>query len=241
MHGILMEAFATIGQTNGQGLNKRALHPVINDLCFQNPVMTASYSPGDCAHGVGHALMFLTNYQIPEALETCTEFEKSSMIYYCATGVYMEYVTENDPTDAKIKETFYPCDRYDYSAACARYKMVHVVRRHYEARRPLASLKKQCATLAHPFRLGCFHGLGNAHMPLIVAGKVQLRQVCLGLQEDEEMMCIEGAMERMAKFHEKRASQVCEGLQESNKTTCLTAVRQKMYHMDKDLSLYLTK
>ena len=59
MHGVLMEAFATIGKASPHHMDLGVLRPAINDLCQRNPVMTASYSPGDCAHGVGHALMLL--------------------------------------------------------------------------------------------------------------------------------------------------------------------------------------
>jgi hypothetical protein len=153
----------------------------------------------------------------------------------------MEYVTERDTQDAATKGFLYPCDRYVYPAACARYKMVHAVRRHYEAGKTTEALRQQCAALSGQLRIGCFHGLGNAHMPHIATGKIGIRQVCLNLGEVEEFVCIEGAMERMAKFHEERALQVCQELGGRSKKTCLAAVANKMYSMNKDLSLYLAK
>src|SRR5207237_7932320 len=99
-----------------------------------------------------------------------------------------------------------------YPAACARYKMVHVARRHYAAGKTTEALRRQCMDLSDALRLACFHGLGNAHMPAIAAGQIGLRDVCLKLADAEEFVCIEGAMERMAKFHEPRAREVCEEL-----------------------------
>lgn len=241
MHGVLMEAFTMIGRESPHHMDLAVLRPAIKDLCQRNPVMTASYSPGDCAHGVGHALMYMANYDIPVAVKACAGNENIAMEYYCATGAYMEYVTERDPQDAATKGFLYPCDTSSYPAACARYKMVHVVRRHYEAGKTTEALKQQCAALSGPLRLGCFHGLGNAHMPLIAAKLIGMKQVCLTLGEVEEFACIDGAMERMAKFHEPRAREICRELEGTNKKTCLTAVANKMYNMKKDLKLYLQK
>lgn len=241
MHGVLMEALATIGEASPHHMDLAVLRPAIKDLCQRNPVMTASYSPGDCAHGIGHALMNLAGYEIPEAINACQENENQAMEYYCATGAYMEYMAERDPQDATTKSVLYPCDQYIYPAACARYKMVHVVRRHYAAGRTTEELRALCSSLTGAVRRGCFHGLGNAHMGLIAAGKIDIRPVCLGLGNVEEFVCIDGAMERMAKFHPDIAVRVCDQLDGKNKAACLAAVSRKMYDMKKDLSLYLAK
>jgi hypothetical protein len=241
MHGVLMEAFTTIGKASPHHLDMAVLRPAINDLCQNNPAMTASYSPGDCAHGVGHALMHLAGYDVPQAVTACESNKSPSLVYYCATGAYMEYVTERDPQDARTHSFLYPCDENPYPAACARYKMVHVVRRHYAAGKTTEDLRRLCSSLTGAVRRGCFHGLGNAHMGLIGAGKIGIRAVCLGLSEAEEFVCIDGAMERMAKFQPDRAARVCDQLDGKNKATCLDAVSRKMYDMKKDLSLYLAK
>jgi hypothetical protein len=242
MHGILMEALKDVGRPTPHHLDLAVLRPAIKDLCEKNPAMASTYSPGDCAHGVGHALMFLAAYEIPQAIKACAEFGQAAMDYYCTTGAYMEYVTERDTEDAAAgKHFFYPCDTYDYPAACARYKMVHVLRRHYLAGKSPETLRDQCKALTGNLRLGCFHGLGNAHMPLIAGGKISIRRVCLGLSKVEEFVCIEGAVERLAKYKEPRAIQVCQELEGKNKATCLAAVAQKMYDMQKDLTLYLGK
>lgn len=241
MHGVLMESFTGAGKGDAHHLDLVALTPMMKDLCRANLVMTASYSPGDCAHGVGHALMYSAAYRIPQAIEACAGFGAAAMEYYCATGAYMEYVTEKDEEDAATKSVLYPCDTYAYPAACARFKMVHVTRRHYAAGKAPEALRQQCEALSGAVRLGCFHGLGNAHMPIIAVGLISMREVCLNLTEAEEFVCIEGVMERMAKFHEERAKQVCRELSGRSQKTCLAAVAHKLYNMEKDFSVYLAK
>ncbi len=241
MHGVLVEALTTIGKSSPHHMDLAALRPAIKDLCQSNPAIIESYSPGDCAHGVGHALMNLAGYEITAAINACRESASQAMEYYCATGAYMEYMGEREPQDATTKSVLYPCDQSLYPAACARYKMVHVVRRYYAAGETTEKLRALCSSFTGAVRHGCFHGLGNAHMARIVAGKIDIPIVCLGLGDVEEFVCIDGAMERMAKFHPDIAVRVCDQLDGKNKDACLAAISRKMYDMKKDLSLYLAK
>lgn len=241
MHGLLMEALTTTGKGDIHHMDLTIIGPAIKALCQNNPLMIASYSPGDCAHGVGHALMDLSRYEILRAISACQTHESQALEYYCATGAYMEYMAGRDHQDAMTKSILYPCDQHIYPTACARYKMVHVIRRHYAAGGTMNELRMLCASFTGAVRLGCFHGLGNAHMPLIAAGKTDIRSLCLSLSKEEEFVCIDGAIERMAKYQHDTAVGVCHQLDGDNKTTCLAAVSRKMYDMKKDLSLYLAK
>lgn len=243
MHGVLMKALSAAEDPNDpEGhVNLALLKDMVSTLCFANEAMTTSYAPGDCAHGVGHALMFLADYDAPMALELCRAFDQSAMDYYCATGAYMEYMGEREKEDAEDerKGLLYPCDTYDYPAACARYKMVHVLRRHRSNNGTIAELVRACEKLSGTFRLGCFHGLGNASMGRIRSGKISVAEVCLHGDEQERFVCIEGAMERMTKYHPDRAQEICNELTRTNRETCRTAVAHGMYNVEKDLSLYL--
>jgi hypothetical protein len=240
MHGVVMEALTSDDPSGAGVLDLDAVGTLLKDFCRDDKTMTADYSPGDCVHGVGHALAVGTDYDIGRAIGGCASAIETSLVYYCATGVYMEYVTERDAEDAKRRGWFYPCDSFMYPAACARYKMVHVARRHYQAGRTTEALRRLCDGLRGAVRLGCFHGLGNAHM-LPLAGKaVTLDAVCLRLGEMETFVCIEGAIERLAKFNEPRAREVCATLMGRPQAICDAAVANKMYSMTKDLTVYVS-
>ena len=241
MHGVLMGAFAgAMEKSHPDGhVDLAVIKRSMNDLCYENPEMRSSHSLGDCAHGVGHALMFVTKYNIPEAVKACAEFPDRAMEYYCATGAYMEYVYERDAEDAKNQGFYYPCDTAYYPTACLRYKMVVISRRHYEAKRTTQELVQQCEKLPGKFRLGCFHGLGNAHMWPIAFRAIPIREVCGHGTDNERFMCIEGAMETMGTYHQQRALAVCEELEGKDRQTCLAAVERRLYHIKKDFSLYL--
>ncbi len=236
MHGVLMEAFA--GAQKDDHIDLELVKPKMDETC-RNEQMVESYSPGDCAHGVGHAMMFLADYEISEALTACKEFDAYPMKYYCATGAYMEYTLQNDVEDAKTKEMVYPCASFDFPAACARYKLVRVAARLIKSKQTPDVIINECEKLSGKFRIGCFHGIGNAYMPHIRDGRVKIKDLCLTGSDDEQFVCIEGAIERMAKYFPDIARKVCDDLKGKNKETCLSAVSHGMYDMEKDLSLYI--
>jgi hypothetical protein len=241
MHGVVMEAFSSAGKPHHGHLDLVALQPRMKDLCSANTAMTAWHSLGNCAHGVGHALTFLAAYDIREAVKACAGFDNPAKEYYCATGAYMEYVHERHQEDEKSKSLLYPCDVLDYPAACARYKMRLVADRFYSRDLTLEDLVQECTKLTGKFRLGCFHGLGNAHQQAIAEGLDSISEVCVHGTADDQRMCIEGAVESMARYDETRALQVCEELSGENKKTCLRATKHKMYNMQKDFTLYLSR
>jgi hypothetical protein len=252
MHGVVMEAFSDAvhshhahgsdaGKPQQGQLDLVTLRPRMNELCSVTTAMTTWHSPGNCAHGVGHALTFLASYDIREAVKTCAEFDDPALEYYCATGAYMEYVFERDQEDANAKSLLYPCDALQYPAACARYKMRLVAERFYNRDLALEDLVQECTKLKGEFRLGCFHGLGSAHEQRIAEGTDSIDDVCLHGTADDQRMCIEGAMESMARFDEATALQVCEDLSGRNKELCLKASEYKLYSMQKDLTLYLSR
>ncbi len=238
MHGVLMEAFRAICTVRGQ-IQLALLAQSVELVCLSEKEMRASYSIGDCAHGVGHAVMFLSEYSIDEALDACRGFRDERMRYYCATGAYMEFVTTGH-ADGTIREgLFRPCDTHAYPAACARYLMPRLLRSELVRTRSAKPVFELCRSQAGAARLGCFHGLGTALIPWIEAGAVRLAEVCSSASPDEQRVCIEGAVERMARYRPERAAEVCAALEGPGRSICEQAARNQMYNMDKDLSLYL--
>lgn len=241
MHGVLMEAFTGLADPNDpEGhVDPSKLAALMDQICYKTDAMQSTYSEGDCAHGIGHALMVLADYHVNEAMGYCDEFDEVAMRYYCATGAYMEYVSENDDEEASTKRALYPCDEGKYPAACMRYKMVHVIKRLVKKSSDVQKMMRSCNQLKEPYRIACYHGAGNGFMGFIAGGAVTLQDVCGKGADDERYVCIEGAMERMAKFHPERAAEVCAAVEGPDRATCDQAVENGMYDMEKDLSLYI--
>lgn len=245
MHGVMMEAYAGARNKNdAEGhvdVDVTMVRRMMNDMC-NTKTMKESYSPGDCAHATGHALMVLAEYDVGAAISWCDEFPEDHMRYYCATGAYMEYVTEKDAEDVAAKKPIlYPCLDHKYPGACARYKMVHVIPRLVRNKADVAKMQESCKHLKDPYRLGCYHGVGNGFMSLVASKQLNLGDVCGRGDADEKKVCVEGVMERMAKFGHDRAAEVCSETPKATgmRETCEASVERGMYDMQKDLSLYL--
>ena len=199
---------------------------------------TNMYLPGDCAHGVGHAMMFLTDYDIPKALDYCERFVTHPMRYYCATGAYMEYRSARVPAEAPVKGPLHPCAGNRYPAACFRYVFTNTVPALYRGGGTLQQLAKTCESLPRKDELGCFHGIGNAHVSRIARGTDRIAEICRWGDRDDQTACIEGAMERLGKFSPAVAAERCQELTGWRREVCTAAASRRMYDLSKSFALY---
>jgi len=244
MHGVFMEVFGTNeshqhdnNTVHDEHINLEDVEELVPEICFNDEV-TDFYKPGDCAHGVGHAMMYLSGYAIEEALDACKTFDTKPMKYYCSTGAFMEYNTNQHKRDSENNSIFYPCDVNNYPAACFRYKMVHVVKQQLLLGNNILDVIDECKKLDPENRRGCFHGLGNAFISGIVSGPYSLSDICgLGTKEDE-YVCIEGVVERLARYHQEDAINLCNNQTGWQKEVCDNAAQNKLYNLEKNFTLY---
>ncbi|RJQ22453.1 hypothetical protein C4580_00155 [Candidatus Woesearchaeota archaeon] len=238
MHGVMFEAFSSVANESGHIKIEKIL-PALPTFCFSDRI---GYKPGDCAHGVGHALMFLSGYDVNESVASCAAFNDKPMEYYCATGAYMEYVNRLDAIDAQFeKNIFFPCDVSPYPAACFRYKMVPVLRRETGAKglSGLHEVVKNCEALEGFARLGCFHGFGNAHLTHVAFGVFSASDVCSFGSEEDRYVCVEGLIERLAKYEPEAAGTACASLNGTLRAVCEEGRAGNMYRLDKDFTYYI--
>ena len=221
MHGVVREAFKdqTLEEIRGW----------LEEFC-KGKVMLERYKRGNCAHGLGHAIMFTAGYDLDEALKACASFPEKPMDYYCATGVYMEYFAEED-VEARGKSFHYPCASVRrHPAACYRYKarrMLKALSGNVEA------LAKECLTLSGSWRLGCFHGLGNAVRFRVLSSPRSLGKYCRHGNLNDQHLCIEGVIEKLADYNQSAAFMACATLNVAHAEICRSAAKEKMYRLSK--------
>ena len=243
MHGVLMQFFAGSQSRDGGGhqhsmqLTAADVRGRIPTFC-QSPEVTRMYRPGDCAHGVGHAVMFLSSYDIPAGIDLCERFSSEPLRYYCATGAYMEYAQTRSASDYSVHGGLYPCQSALYPAACFRYVMNNTTLQHYFRGGTLKTLERQCAGLNGKYRLGCFHGIGFAHLERVAAGQATLAGVCGFGSRADQTVCIEGVMERLGRLNPAIAAQRCQSLIDWRRGVCDAAAARQMYDVDKSFAFY---
>lgn len=224
MHGVVGEAFGA--------LNPREITDKMEQVC-QSGEMARLHKPGNCAHATGHALMLSSNADLGWSLDACRQFKQPGMDYYCATGVFMQYEMFLDEGKGKRdRQTLYsPCDKYtQFPAACYRY-IVELMSQALNDDH--SKLTKACMALPRFERLGCFHGLGKKYSRKIGQTSELLAQVCLIGNAEDQAMCIEGAIEKLADHNEQLARRACATLTGDGLRICQAAAAEKMYRLNK--------
>lgn len=227
MHGAIREAFhdQTLEQVTGN----------LDGFCRTEAM--SHYPPGNCAHALGHAIMVASGRDLRKSLDGCSVYATEAMQYYCATGVFMEYNMDPPAIDISTFTPHYPCDApVRYPPACYRYegrRLLRVAEGHADR------FAQDCATLSGGQRLGCFLALGSAHIAAIAKEPALLAEVCQFGDDDDQSMCVDGAIEKLADFDPSKAERACARLPEARIASCKEAARGGLYRLDRrDWSLY---
>ncbi len=138
-----------------------------------------------CAHAVGHAILAMWNYDLPEALADCDEiFEKetqfSGALSSCHNGAFMENLfgvhdwgTDNAPKREWLKDDdpYFPCTAFDekYQQGC----WLNQAARIYALNNgDIAKTREQCEQIGNPkYTEWCIDNLARQIHP-ITAGQV---------------------------------------------------------------------
>jgi len=230
LHGVLKEAFgnSTIDQ----------VRPQLETICTQG-TMAYIQRPGNCAHGLGHALMSVTDNDVEKSIDGCSGFGSPAMGYYCVTGVFMELFNQSAQWAGKGPQgPFYPCDTYTrFPAACYRYQAARMLTELKGDRNKLAEM---CRSLPAEQRRGCFHGAGFAALIVVAKQPELIATACPDQPAEDQTMCIEGLVESFAAFEPDKAAASCGHLQGHAAEICQAAAREGTYRLNKpSLPLYL--
>jgi hypothetical protein len=174
--------------------------------------------------------MLVNGGDVRRSVDACLGFTQAAMQYYCATGVYMEKILTGPPPVTRPPSRLYPCDQQPlFPAACYRYKAVELLDRFGSS----ARLTHTCLQLKAQERRGCFHGLGHAATAIVAKHPTQLARLCRHGNHSDQIVCVEGAIEKLAEYDEKRARAACSSLKGDLRTVCEQAETNKMYSLTK--------
>jgi hypothetical protein len=124
-----------------------------------------SFNHFNCVHGLGHGLMAVSDYKLPDALKLCDNLKDSWEQSSCYGGVFMENVmvaARGDGTSAYFKadQPLYPCTYVDmrYKEQCYLMQTSYVLQHNgYDFTKTFA----ECAKADEGYTDTCYRSLGR--------------------------------------------------------------------------------
>jgi hypothetical protein len=151
-----------------------------------------------CLHGLGHAVLYFSGYDLQESLELCDATADWFSQGSCYGGVFMENIVAAEPEQRDLSESdyHYPCSKLadKYKDAC--YLMQ--TSRMTEMGLSVPELFEQCR-LAGAFKLTCVTSIGRDLSNAARAGRVaQVAEQCSAGSVEEREACTRGVAYALA-------------------------------------------
>jgi hypothetical protein len=227
-HGIMQELIHRQG-------NRDISKEFLNNLCvpFRAPSKTASaVSHINCAHGIGHGIMYANSNEVFEALKTCDLLDDETEQEPCWGGVFME----NLLTDFKEHRTKYvnpedllfPCNAVEdkYEGACYTYQSSYIFKITKSFEKTFAACKK----FPKQYQDVCFRGVGGNAATLGGSNMKSIQKVCvsIAISEHEQKNCVNGAMASIVSIQGslEDGRSLCAILPENLQSSCLSSAIQ---------------
>lgn len=157
-HGATEAFFAEKGTAN--------LAQNLNLLC--NEALNG-FNTHQCIHGIGHGLMAWTDYELPEALESCDLLASQAAQSSCYTGVFMENIVGGLSSDEESvfghfteylnEDPQYPCNILDakYKSECYFLQSDRML----DLTRNFAKVAEECNKAPAQYHRSCFESMGR--------------------------------------------------------------------------------
>jgi hypothetical protein len=186
-----------------------------------------SFDHYNCAHGLGHGVMLITNDELFKSLKICDNLKDGWERESCYGGVFMENIMarlnpDHDTKYLRDDQPLYPC-----TAVADRYAQQCYLMQTSRALDVLGGDFKKvfgvCATVKMPYRDTCWQSLGRDASGRSVSDVSKTHETCmLGASQEARKNCIVGAVKDfIAYFHgNTQAIQLCDSFSAGLAATC---------------------
>jgi len=184
-----------------------------------------------CLHGLGHALMFLTNANLPTALKLCDNLQTKSEQDWCYSGSFMENSTSSTNKDhpskyLKADDILYPCNSLD-----GKYlEMCYALQSFYFADVSQYDWQKTislCLLVPTPYQETCIRSVGQNLVGFSQDFNLIKNNCYLVDSQDLRQACIQGVILALSSKYGgdfSKMMQFCEVLDISYKRGCYSQV-----------------
>lgn len=220
-HGVMEAILAKIGYQN--------VKTQLNTICAGvGATERYSFAHYNCAHGLGHGVMLVSQHELFDALTTCDSLGDGWERESCYGGVFMENImAEINPDHAtkylKTDDLLYPCTAVgpSYKQQCFLMQTSHALQVNgYD----FGGVFALCDGVETDHRATCYQSLGRDVSGNTVSDAERTRDLCMmGRDFDARNNCITGAVKDfIAYHHSKEAGQkLCAVLEPALRDPCL--------------------
>lgn len=181
----------------------------------------------ECVHGIGHALMFISQNDLPFALRFCDEFASARERETCYTGVFMENsssaTTIGHPSAfVSVEDPMYPCtileERYlseCYGAQSSYFTLIS----HFSWEKTVSL----CSQVPLKYQGKCFFTMGRNLVAYTQERKVIKDTCSLPEHSASQNSCIRGAVSSFATRYVHDVARIeafCSSVNENQKHDC---------------------
>ena len=195
-HGVLEGYLISQHLVPGQASNSQLLAEIPN-LCVK-PSTGADKNYNECLHGLGHALMYATDSDLPASLKLCDTLQGDSDQQWCYSGVFMENSTsstnpDHPNQDLKPGDPLYPCD----TLGSKYLNMCYTLQSFYFAQLVNYNWAKNfdwCYKVPTAYQDGCINAIGQSQVGFTQDFKIMDENCGLGSNPEQVTTCIQGAV-----------------------------------------------
>lgn len=192
----------------------------------------------ECHHGLGHALMYIKDNDLPKALDLCDALPKKSGQSICYTGALMansdSFGSLDHPTKyIKEEDLMYPCNilKNNQKEMCYTYGVLG---------RFQADLKKSteiCLAVPAKFQKECFETVGRDRT-VITSDIEELKFQCDSIKNEKFVMsCIRGSSYNLVVRYDVKSdlpAQYCYNSEQKYKEDCYSQIVLAAKHLTLD-------
>lgn len=236
-HGAMEQYFSEAQLESTEASLKQQIATICGDeTSFRTPLIYY-----ECEHGLGHAAMFITVNDLPQALALCDILDSIKQKERCYSGVFMENSSSSTSTDHPTKyvsktDSMYPCSILEerYLHMCYTYQSSYFAEiTHYDWKQ-VASL---CGKVPEKYRSDCFMTIGSNQVGFTQDTSVMITN-CLSMPMlPFQEACIQGVMGSFSsRFPGKpdRMIAFCSKVPEKYKPFCYQAIENTLSYTSTD-------
>ncbi len=197
---------------------------VVQSIC-QRKYFKVPQEYNECLHGLGHALLFFWEGEVPRALVSCDMFADKNEREWCYSGVFMENSTSSTNKDHPPKylrndDPLYPC-----SVLQPKYlEMCYTLQGFYMAEAAKYDWEKTvdlCKTVPENYQKNCFNAFGQTQVGF-TQELLKMKTNCDLVIQDKKGYCLDGVIGALGERYPqdlKKMFDFC-ALTEEGKTRC---------------------